>query len=295
MSRLLEDIARAQKARKKADQGAAAQRSIPLSKAEPPAPIAPVTSDPAPAQARQPAHTGSSVQRFIELEQAAGRRILRDADALDQLKRREEEIARDTEASKSWLKVEAQQLELARTLEAEHAKAALAAEAATEHEEQARQVAEQRVAAQMRATDAAQKLRQAEQSRADATRARLEAEKALAVAEVAHVVVEHSIDQARESQNADNAELRRLRVNRYRQLAANIVRGASVGFVLLAFGLGVGVTTLVGKWRTPSPTVATHAVAQSGKSVRHDRPILKMDRDVEAFAARADKALPRGR
>jgi hypothetical protein len=294
LSRLLEDIARAQKARKKADQDAAAQHSIPVVvKAHSSVPIDPVAGDAPLASAREAVDTGSSVERFIELEQAAGRRILRDTDALEQVKRREEETARHSEASKAWLKVEAQQLELAQALEAEHAKAALAADAAIQLEEQARQVAEKRLAAQARAAEATQRLQHAEERRALATRARLEAEKALVVAEVEHVVVEHNMDEIQENRQSENAELQRLRVGRYRRLATNLGRGASVGLVLFAFALGVGVTSLFGIWRSPSPTLTNHPVAQPGKSVRQDRPILKMDRNVEAFAARASKASPR--
>jgi hypothetical protein len=294
LSRLLEDIARAQKARKKADQDAAALQSIPLEvKADSSVSVAPVAGNAPPLTAQPPVDTSSSVERFIELEQAAGRRILRDADALEEVKRREEETARRSEASKSWLKVEAQQLELAQTLEAEHAKAALAAEAATQLEEQARQVAEKRLAAQARATDAAQRLQQSEERRAQATRARLEAEKTLAVAEVAHVLVEHKVDEIHERQRTDNAERNDLRGGRYRRLAANIGRGASGGLVVFAFALGVGVTALVGIWRSPSPTLANHPLAQTDKSVRQDRPTLKMDRDLDAFAARASKSSPK--
>ncbi len=293
MSRLLEDITRAQIARKKADQEAAAKQSIPsVVKADSSVPVAPVAGGAPLATAPHPVDTGSSVERFIELEQAAGRRIVRDTDALEQVKRREEETARHSEASKAWLKVEGQQLELAQTLEAEHVKAALAAEAATQLEEQARQVAEKRLAAQARATEAAQRLQQAEERRAQATRARLEAEKALTVAEVDHVVVEHNSNEIGERQRADNAELNNLRAGRYQRLAGNIVRGANRGVVIFAFALGVGVAALVGIWRSPSPTITNHPVAQAGKSVRQDRPILKMDRDLDAFAARAGKASP---
>lgn len=290
MSRLLEDIARAQKARKKAEQEAAAQQSIPSVKADASASVAPVANDPPPGPARQPTDNGSSVERFVELEQSATHRMERDAEALEQLKRREEEIARVAEASKSLLEVESRQLEQAQALEAEHAKATLAAEAAAQLEEQARLVAEERLETQLRATDAAQKLKQVEERRAHATRARLEAEKALAVAEVDHVVVEQSVDDIQKQQKDENAALDNLRAIRYRRLVANIVRGTSMGLVLIAFASGVGITALVGVWRSPSPAVATQPAAKAAKATPLDRPILKMDRDLDAFAARAGNA-----
>lgn len=291
MSRLLEDITRAQLARKKADQEASARQSTPeASKADPAVPAAPVAADPPQAATKRPAGSIVRAERYIDLEQAAAERIQRDAEALEQLKRREGQIARDAEASKSRLEVEAQLLEQAQALEAAHAKATLAAEAAAQLEEEARRVAEGRLETQLRATDAAQKLKQVEDRRAHATRARLEVEKALAVAEVGHVVVEQSVDDIQKQQKDDNAALDNLRALRYRRLVANIVRGTSMGLVLIAFACGVGITALVGVWRSPSPAVATQPAAKAAKATPLDRPILKMDRDLDAFAARAGNA-----
>lgn len=292
MSRLLNDIERAQNARQKADQEEAAQQAIPVAaKANPSVSIDPVAGDRPFATGRSRTDTGAAAERNLELKQAAARRMQRDADALEKLKRREEEIARVAETSKTWLEVEAKQLEQAQALEAEYEKAALAAENVAQMEEQARQAAEKRLALQERASELAQRLQQAEGRRAVATHAKLETEKALAVVETAHAAARRMVDEIRDQRLVDDAELYRLRSNRYRRLAANVVRGASAGLVLLAFALGVGVSALIGVWRSPSSTLATHPVARAGKSVRQDHPVLKMDRDADAFAARANKAL----